>query len=159
MRMAELLDELTALYEPRLKDRGIQLRVHCADKTPTVLANPGEIRQLLSNLIANGIDALGEAGILSIRVRPWHREDAPFVMVAVADNGSGIEPRNLRRLFEPFFTTKKDVGTGLGLWICEQIAKRHGGSIRVRSRLGRGTVFRVELPALQDQSRAATAGG
>jgi signal transduction histidine kinase len=67
----------------------------------------------------------------------------------VADNGSGIPRENLQRIFEPFFTTKKDIGTGLGLWVSNGIVRKHGGSIRVRSRvdgLATGTVFSVFLP-------------
>ena len=67
----------------------------------------------------------------------------------VEDDGPGIAPENLERIFEPFFTTKKDVGTGLGLWVCKEIAERHGGSIQAQSVTAngsRGAVFTVLLP-------------
>lgn len=158
--MTELFDDLAALYEPRLKDKAIELRIRYADDNAAVLASPGEMRQLFSNLLANSIDAIGKSGTVHIRVKPYCAGGVSFVGVTVADTGSGIQPQNLRRIFEPFFTTKKDVGSGLGLWICDQISKRHGGKIRVRSRLGKGTVFCVRLPAVAPASAsfAAAAG-
>jgi signal transduction histidine kinase len=63
-----------------------------------------------------------------------------------ADTGSGISRDHLKHIFEPFFTTKEDYGTGLGLWVTNDIVKRHGGKLRVRSRPAQGTVFSVMLP-------------
>jgi signal transduction histidine kinase len=83
------------------------------------------------------------------------------VRVTIADSGPGIEPAHRARIFEPFFTTKKEVGTGLGLWVSKGIVERHGGKIRLRSRVrpGRsGTVFSVFLPANGAESRALQAG-
>jgi signal transduction histidine kinase len=80
------------------------------------------------------------------------------VRITVADNGSGIPSENLGRIFEPFYTTKKDAGTGLGLWVSRGIVQKHGGSIRVRSRVDgqrRGTVFSVFLPYKQAARRVA----
>ncbi|MFB3916031.1 MAG: ATP-binding protein [Terriglobales bacterium] len=157
--IAEVFDDLAALYEPRFRQKGIQLRVRCPDKSIAVMANPGEMRQFFSNLLSNSIDAIGEAGTLHVRVIPRTVEGMRWVRITVADTGSGIQPENLKRLFEPFFTTKKDVGSGLGLWICEEIAKRHGGKVQVRSRVGKGTVFWLRLPAVAQTpvSMAATA--
>ncbi len=79
--------------------------------------------------------------------------------VTVADNGCGISETDRKRVFEPFFTTKKDVGTGLGLWLCKEIAQKYGGTIRVRSdaRLGRSwTVFSVFLPLVMPDPTVAT---
>jgi signal transduction histidine kinase len=76
----------------------------------------------------------------------------------VADNGSGISRDNLRQIFEPFYTTKKDTGTGLGLWVSRGIVEKHGGSIRVRSRVDEratGTVFLIFLPQEQEISWVA----
>jgi signal transduction histidine kinase len=70
-----------------------------------------------------------------------------MVRLTIADTGSGITPENLKRIFEPFFTTKQSVGTGLGLWVTKELVKKHEGSIRVRSRIGRGTVFSIWLPS------------
>lgn len=78
--------------------------------------------------------------------------------ITVADNGSGIPSADLKRIFEPFYTTKKDTGTGLGLWVSSGIVGKHGGSIRVRSRVNgpvRGTVFYIFLPYQGEVSKAA----
>ncbi len=146
--VTELFADLAALYEPRLKDLSIQFRVRCADESAAVMANAGEMRQLFSNLLANSIDAVGKGGTVEVRVsRTCSGTGAPLLRILVADSGAGIEPQHVKRIFEPFFTTKRDVGTGLGLWIGEQIVKKHGGTLRVRSRVGQGTVFAVTLPA------------
>jgi signal transduction histidine kinase len=68
------------------------------------------------------------------------------VRLSFADTGSGISRENLQHIFEPFFTTKEAFGTGLGLWVTNDIVRRHGGKLRVRSRAGQGTVFSVMLP-------------
>jgi signal transduction histidine kinase len=111
----------------------------------------GELRQLLSNLVVNAVDAMPENGVLQVRVAPSHKwsESKQGVRMTVADNGSGILPSDLAHIFEPFYTTKKDSGTGLGLWVSRGIIEKHGGSIRVRSRSSgpkTGTVFFIFLP-------------
>ena len=68
--------------------------------------------------------------------------------LTIADTGEGISTENLGRVFEPFFTTKQSVGTGLGLWVASELVKKHGGEIRFRSRVGKGTVFTVWIPTL-----------
>ena len=117
-----------------------------------VLCFEGEVRQVISNLINNAIDAMPPHGgrlLLRTREATDHAEDARQLVITVADTGGGISPQAAKNLFEPFFTTKEFTGTGLGLWISREIMTRHGGSIRVRSsqRLGRsGTVFTIALP-------------
>jgi signal transduction histidine kinase len=110
-----------------------------------VIGHPGELLQVLSNLLSNSIDALPPNGRLAIRVRKSQGE----VHLMVADDGHGI-PETIRpRIFEPFFTTKKDHGTGLGLAISKAIIERHKGRIRARSSVRSGisgTAFRVSLP-------------
>lgn len=156
--MREVIDDLAKVYESRLKSRAIDLQVRCTDPSVAVMGTPSEIRQILSNLLANSIDAVPDSGTIHVRVKRSLANGTSCVWVTVADTGSGIESQNLKRLFEPFFTTKKDVGSGLGLWICQQIASRAGGKIRVRSRSGVGTAFSVRLPAASMSTRAAKAG-
>jgi signal transduction histidine kinase len=110
-----------------------------------VIGHPGELLQVLSNLLSNSIDALPPNGRLAIRVRKSKGE----VHLMVADDGHGIPETARQRIFEPFFTTKKDHGTGLGLAISKSIIERHKGRIRARSSVRSGisgTVFRVSLP-------------
>lgn len=111
----------------------------------SVEAQPGEILQVLSNLIANAVDALPLHGSLHVRI---HRSHAGTCIV-VADNGPGIPDAVAARIFDPFFTTKREHGTGLGLAISKAIVEKHQGSIKSRSttRSGRsGTAFRVSFP-------------
>jgi signal transduction histidine kinase len=107
---------------------------------------------VLSNLIANAIDAMGPAGgrlLLRSREARDPRTGEQGLAISVADNGPGISAQIAGRIFEPFFTTKGFSGTGLGLWISQEITRRHHGSLTVRSsqRPGRsGTVFTLFLP-------------
>jgi len=66
--------------------------------------------------------------------------------MTIADNGEGIAAENLKEIFEPFFTTKQSIGTGLGLWVTSELVKKHDGRLRLRSRLGKGTVVMIWLP-------------
>jgi signal transduction histidine kinase len=102
------------------------------------------------NLLVNAYQAIeervgarGETG----RIRLQTERRGPEVIVSISDTGTGIAPEHLPRIFDPFFTTKKvGVGTGLGLSTSYNIVKRHGGSMRVESRLGAGTTFWLSLP-------------
>jgi signal transduction histidine kinase len=115
-------------------------------------ASEGEIRQVISNLVVNAIDASSPGSSLRVRVGPaalrCNGQLRPATRITVADYGHGIPREILQHLGEPFFTTKKDVGTGLGLWVSRGIVEKHSGHLQVRSRPGRGTVFSVLLPRL-----------
>ncbi len=152
--LAELVESVLTLYEGRIRDHGIRVICDLA-RAPLVLAFDGEIRQVLANLIGNAIDAmLSKAGVreLRLRARPCRMPGGmePGVAVTVADRGTGISPDALGRIFEPFFSTKGITGTGLGLWVSSEIAEKHSGSLRVRTREGEGTVFRLTLPLHAD---------
>jgi PAS domain S-box-containing protein len=125
----------------------IHVNLHVNIKTEQkAWGNPGELRQVLSNLLANSLDACTAGDAICVRVRPA----LDGVRIVVADTGCGIRPENLGRVFEPFFTTKKDTGTGLGLWVSRELIEKHGGRLAVRSSVsGRrtGTVFSLFLPA------------
>ena len=114
--------------------------------------NSGEFRQVLSNLLANSLDACRSGDAICVRVRAARSPRDPALKgtrVVVADTGCGIDAENLHRIFEPFFTTKKDTGTGLGLWVSRELIEKHGGDLSVRSSAaGRrtGTVFSLFLP-------------
>ena len=119
----------------------------------------GELRQVISNLITNAIDASGHGGKIIVRVREVSNDEAG-VRIEVEDCGSGIQLHDQQRIFEPFFTTKTDVGTGLGLWVSRQIMEKHGGKIEFRTSTdeGRsGTCFSVFLPRSGDRSVQASA--
>ncbi len=148
--VANALDDLLLLYEKRLEARSIRV-VRQYDRSVEITTLKGEVRQALSNLITNSMDAMPKGGSLVIRVAhasDWKKHQ-PGIRVTVADSGSGIPAPLRNRLFEPFFTTKSDVGTGLGLWITRNIVEKHHGTIRFRSRTGakdHGTAFSIFLP-------------
>jgi PAS domain S-box-containing protein len=151
---AIIADEVLLLYSKKLEAKNI--RVSRRYTSCQIVAYSGELRQLLSNLLVNAVDAMLQGGELQIRVeaaREWRSGEAG-ARIVVADNGSGIPRENLGKIFEPFYSTKKDTGTGLGLWVSSGIVKKHGGTIHVRSRIdGRhsGTVFSVFLPAVREE--------
>jgi signal transduction histidine kinase len=147
--VAELLRTVMALYTGRIMVRGIDADLKLME-SPRVLSLEGEIRQVVNNLVRNALDAMSSGGRLLVRLHPqrdWH-SGARGVRLTVADTGEGIRPDMRAHLFEPFQTTKEMTGTGLGLWVSKGIVEKHGGSIRTRTRRGKGhgTVFTVWLP-------------
>ncbi len=151
MTVAKLVDATLPLYQGRISNA--QVHVERRDRAcRPVTCLDGEMRQVLSNLIGNAIDAMsGSERRLVIRSREgtdWGTGQRS-VIVTIADTGSGISPDTIPHIFEPFFTTKGSKGTGLGLWISREIIERHRGSLKVKSRqTGRrpGTVFTLLLP-------------
>jgi len=111
-----------------------------------VEVDPGQIHQVLANLVINAVQAMPDGGTIRITSRNIGSENRRMVMVEVADEGKGISPENLTRIFDPYFTTK-DLGSGLGLAMAYSIITKHGGNITVDSTLGKGSVFRVFLKA------------
>jgi signal transduction histidine kinase len=145
-QMEELLEAVIFFHEREIEKRSIDLDRRYRP-APSVLCLPGEIQQVLTNLLGNALEALSPGGRLVVAVRPT--EDpagCAGVAVTVADNGYGMEPETLKRLFHPFVTTKGESGTGLGLWVSKGILDKHHGTIMVRSKPGIGTVFRFFLP-------------
>ena len=145
--------------------------VERADKAPIVtqvgvdppefVTDAGLLRQIVINLLTNGLDAVEKGGRVSLTSGVQNEE----VVILVRDTGTGIPPDDLRRIFEPFYTTKgRGKGTGLGLAICRELVAALGGKIEVESTAGEGSVFTVRLP-LRGQSPAsetrplAAAGG
>jgi PAS domain S-box-containing protein len=147
--IADLVDQVVDIFSRRLSARGIDIHRSYKD-VPTVHTNSGEIRQVISNIIANAMDSMSEgSGDLYIRITNAVRDNAPAVRVSIADTGTGIDPAVKGKLFEPFVTTKESFGTGLGLWVSKGIVEKHHGRIKLRTRPGRGTIFSVVLPATQ----------
>ncbi|HSM94136.1 MAG TPA: PAS domain S-box protein [Anaeromyxobacteraceae bacterium] len=125
-------------------------------EVPPVEGNTARLAQVFLNLLVNAAQAIPEGRAGANQVRAACRVDGDGrVVVEVSDTGSGIPPERLPRIFDPFYTTKpQGVGTGLGLAICRSIVSAHGGEIRVDTEVGRGTTFRVSLPAAGAAPRA-----
>ena len=124
-----------------------------------LLADPTQLHQILINLCINARDAMLEGGTMAVTAANFQADDhyagmvadarpGPYVLLTVSDTGSGIRPEDLDKIFDPFFTTKEvGKGTGLGLATVHRVVTGHGGFVRVRSQVGRGTTFDVYLPA------------
>jgi signal transduction histidine kinase len=141
-----VVEDLVPLLRPIARRRGIRLSVTVPPDLPPVLADTGQLQQVLINLLVNGFDAAQAGDRVSLTARRAAGNGRPAVAIAVSDSGPGIPPDVLARIFEPFFTTKAEGGTGLGLAICRDIIKAHRGRIDVESQVGVGTTFTIELP-------------
>jgi signal transduction histidine kinase len=150
-KIDELLEEVLSLYSRRTMEKNLRVerQYDCPEEA---LVYPGEMRQVLSNLITNAVEASSPNGRLRVRVRctrSWTHSGVRGIRVSVGDNGSGIPLEVQRRLGEPFFTTKGQRGTGLGLWVTRAIVERYGGEMQLRSSVHprrHGTVFSIFLP-------------
>jgi signal transduction histidine kinase len=147
--VAVVVEEVLGIFQHRLEARGVRLELDCTSGV-LVQMPPHELRQIVTNLVANAVDAVSaEDGAIAVRVQQ-HNGCAVLI---VEDNGEGILAHDLGRIFEAFFSTKEEVGTGIGLWVSKELAEKNGGAIAVESTRDRGTlpggvstVFRVELP-------------
>lgn len=124
---------------------GVHLIVSMPDEARVVLADPHKVKQVLLNLVKNGVEALAGPGRVVVSARLEAADGEPQVTVEVADTGRGIAPERLARIFEPF-SSDKDGGTGLGLAIVSRILQLHGTRLDVRSRPGEGTAMAFSLP-------------
>jgi CheY-like chemotaxis protein len=120
---------------------------------PPVAGDPGELREAMTNLILNAVDAMPEGGTLGVTTRV--RGD--LVLVEITDTGVGMSPEVRARIFDPFFTTKGPQGTGLGLSMTYGILARHGAGITVESEEGRGSLFRLSFACREPASRPTPA--
>jgi signal transduction histidine kinase len=149
--VAELLNGLLELYAHKLQTHKVKLEKRLEDTAP-IIASPGEVRQVLSNLVGNALDAVPDGGAIAVHVyhsRDWRHPWQEGVRISVADTGHGIRHEHLESIFDPFFTTKGEKGTGLGLWVSHGIVQKYGGTIHVHSSVRpqhSGTCFSVFFP-------------
>lgn len=161
---ATVVHEVSDFYTARAATLGVALVVNTTTERE-VLGTAGELRQVLSNLLANGLDACSRGDTIRLEANSAtdpRDSTRQGVRITIADTGQGIPPEHLDSVFEPFFTTKKDTGTGLGLWVSRELVEKHGGSLRVRSRTvtpGCGTVFSIFLPLQGGPHSAAQLNG
>ena len=138
----ELVDDTTRLLR-RLIPETVHLVVVPAASPPAVLADRGQLQQVLLNLAVNARDAMAHGGSLTVRTE----NDGGECSLVVEDTGTGMDAATKQRIFEPFFTTKSEaLGTGLGLAVVHGIVQQHGGRIEVESEVGAGSRFRIILP-------------
>ncbi|MGA8940018.1 MAG: ATP-binding protein, partial [Acidobacteriaceae bacterium] len=147
--VAEVVNEVLSIFNHRFDTKSVRVERHFEPEVSITIA-PHELRQIVTNLIANAADAVGlERAQIRIRI---HREGDNAVL-EVEDNGEGIDPEHLPRIFDAFFSTKEEVGTGIGLWVTRELVEKNNGHISARSSTkpplpsGATTQFRVEFPA------------
>ncbi|MHB8654348.1 MAG: sensor histidine kinase [Terriglobia bacterium] len=145
--LRHVLEESVLLSSLALQHRKIKVQTEWARDFPRIYGDAGYLQQVFLNLINNSMDAMPRGGELRIRLRYPVDGDPRGVAVEFADTGEGIAPETLAHIFEPMFTTKRmGTGAGLGLAICDQIVRQHGGTILAESELKRGTRFIILLP-------------
>ena len=160
--LSGIVEEGLKLLRPLLPAT-IEIQWNGAAGDDTILADSAQLHQVLMNLCTNSAQAMGKkGGVLEISVSGDHfRKDSlppgmkpgEYVILTLRDTGPGIKPEVLERIFDPFFTTKvKGEGTGLGLSVVHGIVRSHGGSIRVESELGNGSIFSIFLPKIRKSS-------
>jgi signal transduction histidine kinase len=144
-----LVHDTLLLLQPVFQQRGIEVTSVLADPTLVIYGNGNSIQRVLINLLDNAMDACEKKGAIKISTKecPASAAKAAGVAIEVADSGTGIPPQVLPKIFELFVTTKPpDRGTGLGLVICQEIIRAHGGTISITSEVGEGTNVNIYLP-------------
>lgn len=144
----ELIEDCLGGIRARAELQGVELHLVAPPELPLLEADPGQIQQVLYNMIFNALDTLAEGGIIDVTVGTAERQGEKMISIQVADNGPGLPPTLEDRLFEPFVSTK-ETGLGLGLSICRRIVESHNGTITAENRPTGGAVFEVRLPCAQ----------
>ncbi|MQA42222.1 ATP-binding protein [Rugamonas aquatica] len=151
LMIQHVVDLTRARWSDMPQQRGIviEMRQELAGELPPILGVEGEIREALTNLIFNAVDAMPDGGAVTLRTRYAEQMDdgsGPYVQVEVADSGTGMDEATQRRCLEPFFTTKGERGTGLGLATVYGMTERHSARIAIVSELGKGTAVQMYFP-------------
>jgi PAS domain S-box-containing protein len=154
LNVTEMIQRLLARWEPRFKQAGVTCHTAFDATLPPAAADARTLEQVIVNLITNALQAMPAGGTLSIKLAPAILPQGQMVEMQIADTGTGIPPEIKARIFDPFFTTKKD-GTGLGLAISRRILTAHKGTIQVESYADAGTVFTLQIPAVQSTGSQA----
>ena len=160
VNVCTLLESFLDLFSHKIKARGVKLQRQL-ETSASIQSSAAELRQVLSNLVGNALDATPGGGTVKIRAydsHSWSRSGQPGIRILIADSGHGIRPEDLTSLFSPFFSTKGERGTGLGLWVSAGIVNKYGGRIQVRSSVHpqrQGTSFMVFLPLTSDPKQSS----
>jgi two-component system, NtrC family, sensor kinase len=168
----ELVSDVLTLVHHLVRTGGVEMHIELWNELPWINVDPGQIKQVLLNLIHNAIQAMPKGGTLTVKTAPVERNGQDWLVISIADTGIGIPPENLGLIFEPFFTTRhaargssralsstpqktgefqgnlftEETGTGLGLSVSYGIVSEHHGSIEVESQPGQGSCFTIYLP-------------
>jgi signal transduction histidine kinase len=138
-----------ALLAPVFQQHRVQVTTTLAEPLPLLSGDEASLQRVLINLLNNAVDAIAEGGTVTVAARVSAPPETvqPGIVIEIRDSGCGIPPELLPSIFDLFVTTKTPgKGTGLGLMVCQEIIKSHGGSIDISSQVGQGTCVRVFLP-------------
>jgi signal transduction histidine kinase len=153
VQVNEVIRGVVQLFQAQLEAPGrakIKCELQLDPHLETVAADAELLHRAISNLVLNAMDAMPEGGTLGLRTRG----EGGSVVIEVADSGVGLTAEECEQIFTPYYTSKVH-GTGLGIAIVQSVVSDHGGRIRVRSELRRGTTFVIELPRGFDPARVA----
>jgi two-component system NtrC family sensor kinase len=149
LNLAEFVGQASSLFSKKAQVSGVSLEIKNTSQSCWVNADPGQLQQVVLNLLNNAFDAVEAKndsqgqGLVTVSVETGDSQ----ALLRIQDNGKGIDSENLKRIFTPFFTTKPvGQGTGLGLPVCYGIVEKMGGSIKVQSSVGKGSTFIIALP-------------
>ena len=145
----------------QIGSKNVEFSIQIPSTLPRFRMDPEQLHQVLLNLVLNGIQALDQAGKITIQARVLPGSGAPnrpnFIEISVSDTGGGISREQLEKIFRPFYTTKRG-GTGLGLSLCRRIMSQHGGTLSAESEINKGSRFIIRLPMRDVVEEAQVAG-
>lgn len=153
----QLIEETLILVEKKMKQARVEVVRHFDPQLPKIRARADQLRQVFLNLLLNAQQAMEKGGRITVQTSVYEQALQPTVSVQISDTGRGISEADLARIFEPFFSTRAK-GTGLGLWVTQDIVRHHGGRIEATSEEGAGTTFNVILPVDSPTLSEADAG-
>jgi signal transduction histidine kinase len=156
VNLGDLVEQAVALTEPRWKTETLAREISIGvrtdlQETPPIIGHACELREILTNLIFNAVDAMPKGGTIRLATRAEGEE----VVLTISDTGTGMSEQVRRRCLEPFFTTKGERGSGLGLSVVYGIIQRHSGKVEIESEPGKGTSFILRFPALHEPMEGA----
>jgi len=140
----QLIEETLVLLDKKMRQLRIRVTRNLDEELPKIRARADQLRQVILNLIINAQQAIQSEGEITITTSRYEQVLQPSIVIQLSDTGAGINDTDLTRIFEPFFSSGKK-GTGLGLWVTQDIVRQHAGRIEVTSEVGRGTVFTIVL--------------
>jgi two-component system sensor histidine kinase HydH len=143
VEIPKVINHVCELLRPEAASRSIDISIKLPDSLPSVPADAAQLTQALVNLAINAIQAVEQKGRVEVSALVDEKNDV--ITIAVLDTGPGIPPEKQSSVFEPFFTTKPE-GSGLGLWIVQQIVTAHGGMVKSSNAEGSGAIFTMHLP-------------
>ncbi len=146
----DTINQTVTILENSARTNNIEIQTDLSGRLPIIASDQAQLQQVFLNLLTNAIDAIGKDGLVGIKSR---RLDSQ-ICVSIKDDGPGIPAEKQKNVFDPFFTTKEvGKGTGLGLSVGYSIIEKMGGTIRLKSQVGKGTTFTVEVPVVAPERK------